>query len=247
MTTIQDKLNQIETEFKTFIDENGFPLTKKNNYIKFITDVIKRVSTLILNESKSIIKVDDYLQIAKMEQYSNKTLIKPSDLKSIETELLYKLKEQGLNVVDLVREYLEIDHESSKFVAVKCPFHEDKKYSFAIYLNDTIDIFYDFHDGKSYTLITFWEKLFNVNKTTAISQIAQKAGIKLGKKERKDFEELEIVEIIDHLLEKIDSENYVYYRLANKNRVCVERQKIQVRLLFLMDQKLLHFIFYKIN
>jgi len=225
MTTVQDKLNQIENEFKTFIDENGFPLTKKNNYIKFITDVIKRVSTLILNESKSIIKVDDYIQIAKMEQYSNKTIIKPSDLKSIESELLYKIKEQGINVVDLVREYLEIDHESSKFVAVKCPFHEDRKYSFAIYLNDTIDIFYDFHDGKSYTLITFWEKLFNINKTTAISQIAQKAGIKLGKKERKDFEELEIEEIIDHLLEKIDTENYVYYRLANKNRVCVVRHK----------------------
>jgi len=225
MKIFPEKINQIKTEFESFIDENGFPLTQKTKYKDFISAVIERINAIIMNESISKFNVDEYIQIAKMEQYSNKTLIKPSDLKSIESELLYKIKEEGINVIDLVREYLEIDHESSKFVAVKCPFHDDNKYSFAIYLNDTIDIFYDFHDGKSYTLITFWEKLFNVNKTTAISQIAQKAGIKLGKKERKDFEELEIEEIIEHLLEKVDTENYVYYRLANKNRVCVVRHK----------------------
>jgi len=222
---VQENLEDVRNNFIDFIKESNFPIATVDKYIKYVNHIIERVKTLIINESKNHIEVDKFLTIAKMEQYSNKTLIKPSELKSIESELLYKLKENGIQSADIVRDHVTIDHESSRFIALKCPFHEDSKYSFAIYVNDSMDVFYDFHDSKSYTLITFWEKLFNVNKTTAISQIAQKAGIKLGKSERKDFEDLEIEEIIDHLLDKIDTENYVYYRLANKNRVCVVRHK----------------------
>ncbi len=225
-TDIENNLENIRTNFIDFIENSNFPVTSSQKYKQYVNHIIERAKSLILNESFPNINVDKYLTIAKMEQYtSSKTLIKPSDLKNIETELLYKLKENNITIVSLLRDELTIDHESSRFIAIKCPFHEDSKYSFAIYVNDTIDILYDFHDGKSYTLITFWERFYGVNKTTAITQIAQKAGIKLGKSERKDFEELEIEEIIEHLLDKIDTEQYVYYRLANKNRVCIVRHK----------------------
>jgi hypothetical protein len=49
------------------------------------------------------------------------------------------------------------------------------------------------------------------------------AGITLGKGERKDFQNLELMEIVDELIKRIDLEDYVYYRLAAKNRTCVVR------------------------
>ena len=222
---LEDAIEEIKTEYQEYIENSDFPVTSKVKYNNYINHTVERIKTVILNESTPYFPVEKYLQVAKMEQYSKKTMIKPSELKNIESELLYKLKENEINVVNLLRDYITIDHESSQFVALKCPFHDDSKYSFAIYINDTIDIFYDFHDGKSYTLITFWEKLFEVSKTTAISQIAQAAGLKLGKSERKDYQDLEIEEVIDHMLDKIDTESYIYYRLANKNRVCIVRHR----------------------
>jgi len=221
----EENIKRVREHYLYFIKEEGFPLATQRDYEKYVNHVLDRVFTLIVNESFICFNVEKYLVVSKMQQYQHKTMIKPSELKNIETELLYKLKENNIRSVDVVREHVVIDHESSSFIALKCPFHDDSKYSFAIYINDTIDIFYDFHDSKSYTLISFWEKLFEVNKTTAISQIAQKAGIKLGKTERKDFEELEIEEIVDHLLDKVNTDDFVYYRLANKNRVCIVRHK----------------------
>ena len=224
---IGSEVDQVRSYLINEIENSNYTQQNKHNYKKYIDIISTRIKSVVLNESISDIKIDEQLQIAKMQQHINKSksYIKPSDLKNAELELLYKLKEEGISVVDIVRDYVEIDHESSKFVALKCPFHDDNKYSFAIYINDTIDIFYDFHDQKAYTLVTFWEKLFNVSKSTAISQIAQAAGIKLGKSFRKDYENLEIEEIVEHLLEKIDTENFVYYRLANKNRTCIVRHK----------------------
>jgi len=218
-------IDRIKNEYLSFINEAQFPITTKEKYNKYITHIIERIKTITANESVNQFFVDKYLQLAKMEQYAGKTAIRPSEMKNIELDLIYKLKEEGIKTIDLIRDLVKIDHESSRFIALKCPFHEDTKYSFAIYINDGIDVLYDFHDGKSYNLVSFWEKIYNVNKTTAISQISQKAGIKLGKGERKDFQQLEIEEIVDHLLDKIDLDKFIYYRLANKNRVCIVRHK----------------------
>jgi len=68
-----------------------------------------------------------------------------------------------------------------------------------------------------------WEKIYGVSKSTAISQIAEKAGVALSKGERKEFQDLELVEIVNELIRRIDTDNFIYYRLANKNRACVVR------------------------
>ena len=218
-------LENMRKEYLEFIDASEYTQSKKETFKGYVNNIFDRGSVVLLNESVKTINVDANLVTAKIEKNSNKSFIKPSELKSIEMDLLYKLKENNIKSIDLFREHVTVDHESVSFTALKCPFHEDNSYSFAIYHNDNFDVFYDFHDGKSRTLVTFWEDLFGVNKTTAISQIASKAGIKLGKSERKDFESLEIEEIVDHLLEKVDTENFVYYRLANKNRQCKVRHK----------------------
>jgi len=223
-------LQKVDSEIESILnkiklDSEGLPVDTRNKYIKLVESILARVKNSLLNESKSSIDADDILNQARIYQYSNKTLIRPSELKDAERDLLYALKENGINVVDLIREDIEIAHESSNHVAIKCPFHEDTKYSFAIYLNDTIDIFYDFHDGKAYTLVTFWEKFYNVKKSTAISQIIQRTGIKLKKNFIKEYNKIEVIETVDALLEKVDTEKYVYYRLANKNRTCIVRHK----------------------
>jgi len=220
-----NKAKAIKDDYINFIKESRFHPDTEVKYLTYVDKIFDRFSMILSGTPERKINVDEYLKLAKVAKFSKSSNIKPSELKNIETDLLYKLKDNGINVVDLVRDDVIIDHESSTFVALKCPFHDDTKYSFAIYLNDGIDVFYDFHDSKSYSLISFWEKLYNVSKTTAISQIAQKAGIKLGKSDRKDYQDLEIEEIVDNLLDKVNVEDYIYYRLANKNRVCIVRHK----------------------
>jgi hypothetical protein len=220
-----NKAKAIKEDYINFIKESRFHPDTEVKYLTYVDKIFDRFSMILSGTPERKINVDEYLKLAKVAKFSKSSNIKPSELKNIETDLLYKLKDNGINVVDLVRDDIVIDHESSTFIALKCPFHDDTKYSFAIYLNDGIDVFYDFHDSKSYSLISFWEKLYNVSKTTAISQIAQKAGIKLGKADRKDYQDLEIEEIIDNLLDKVNTEDYIYYRLANKNRVCIVRHK----------------------
>jgi hypothetical protein len=154
---------------------------------------------------------------------SGRTFIKPSELKSVEYDLLHKLKQNNINIVDLIRDRVTIGPISGNLVRLYCPFHEERNPSMALYVNELFDVFKDFHDDKSYNLITFWENLFQVPKSTAITQISERAGIPLAKGERKDFQNLELAEVIDELMRRIDVDNFVYYRLANKNRTCVVR------------------------
>jgi hypothetical protein len=223
--TLIEKAEVIRKDYIQFINESRFHPDIEVKYKTYIDKIFDRFSMILTGTPDTKINIDEYINLAKVEKFSKSSSIKPSELKNIESDLLYKIKDAGINTVDLIREDVHIDHESSTFIALKCPFHEDTKYSFAIYINNNIDIMYDFHDSKSYTLITFWEKFYNVSKTTAVSQIAQKAGIKLGKTDRKDYQDLEIEEVVDNLLDKVNTDDYIYYRLANKNRVCIVRHK----------------------
>jgi len=111
---------------------------------------------------------------------------------------------------------------------MKCPFHEgDEHYSFAIYKNgDTptgIDVFLDFHDQKKYNLIEFYAKLMGISKADAIREIIDLTGIKVAKTEKKELKHLEAREESTQLIDKIDTENYIYYRMANKQKNCIIR------------------------
>jgi len=173
------------------------------------------------NKARNSIEVQNNLMTAKMQ--ASRTIIKPSELQSVEYDLLTKMKEVGIRALDLLAGEVKIGATTGNLTKLYCPFHEEQNPSMAFYENDLIDVFKDFHDDKTYNLVSFWMKLFDIPKSTALSQISEKSKIKLGKTERKNFQNLEVQEIIEELIKRVDTENYVYYRLANKNRTCVVR------------------------
>ena len=160
---------------------------------------------------------------AKIAGIQKRTSINPSEYNPIEYEIILKLKDlvnTGFDMRTLFPDITDWENHGS-YYKIHCPFHEERNPSMAVYFNSLI--FRDFHDDANYGIVAFWEKMYDVNKATAISQIADKAGIKFKKTDKKEFEKMELEELIDLLIEKIDTENFVYYRLANKNRNCVVR------------------------
>ncbi len=169
------------------------------------------------------VEVTDNLITSTMLDYKTSSNMKPSAFQNIEYELLQKIKKNGLQTLDLFHGDVRIGQRSGNLTKLYCPFHEETNPSMAFYENNTFDVFRDFHDDMSYNLITFWEKFYGVNKSEAISQIAERAGVSLAKGERKDFQNLELTELIEVLVNKIDQENFIYYRMASKNRNCIVR------------------------
>ncbi len=201
---------------------------KDKNYtdsqIKIYQDDINESIMTFINDracARNSFEVEDNLITARM--HAAKTTVRPSDLKSIEYELLQKIKKTGVATLDLLGADIHLGQTSGNLSKLYCPFHEETNPSMAFYENDLFDVFKDFHDDKSYNLISFWEKLYDVSKSTAITQIAERAGVPLAKSERKDFQNLELDEIIDVLIERINTEDFIYYRLASKNRSCIVR------------------------
>jgi len=215
-----EEIFNLSLRLQAGIEETGYTESQKNTYKTVVTKIFEGFKEYSKIDLRSI-NVDDNLLTAKMQ--NGRTFIKPSELKSVEYDLLHKIKQNGIKSVDLIRGEVNIGPISGNLVRLFCPFHEERNPSMALYVNELFDVFKDFHDDTSYTLVTFWEKLHNVSKSTAISQIAEVAGIVLGKGERKDFQNLELAEIVDELLKRIDQEDYVYYRLAAKNRTCIVR------------------------
>ena len=216
----KDELTLLKEKLKTEIDVTGYTDLQKDAYKKAVEETFVDFFKY-LDESKETIEVENNLITAKMQ--ATRSYIRPSDLKNIEYELLNKLKQTGIDALTLLQGDIRVGQTSGNLTKIYCPFHEESNPSMAFYRNELFDVFKDFHDDQTYSLVSFWEKLYGVSKSTAISQIAEKAGISLGKTERKEFQNLELVEIIEELVKRIDTENFVYYRLAAKNRTCVVR------------------------
>jgi hypothetical protein len=172
-------------------------------------------------ETDRVIPTEDVLVTAKMQRV--RSTIKPSQLKSVEIDLLQKLKQQGIDCLDLLGSSIQRGPSTGNLTKIHCPFHPEDNPSMAYYRNELYDVFKDFHDDKTYSFIDIWEAIYQIPKTDAIAQIAEKAGISLGKGERKEFQNLELKEIIDELLTRVNTEEFVFYRLANKNRTCCVR------------------------
>jgi len=176
-----------------------------------------------MKKAPLLLDIKEHLITAKMQ--SARSVIGQGELKGVEYDLLSKIKAKGpeFNILDLMPE-IKIGPNTGNLTKIYCPFHEERNPSMAFYKNELFDVFKDFHDGETYSLVTLWQKLYDVSKSDAISQISDKAGIALGKSERKEFQDLELQEIVDKLLSKVDQEKYVYYRMANKNRTCIVRK-----------------------
>ena len=210
------------------LENSNYTDAEKYKFEQYYATLIKEfmnARNVLINEniSSKTINVDQVKEDAKIVAIQNKTTINPNDYNAAEYEVIMELKNKIQNrEISLNTLFPEIEfHSCGSYYKILCPFHEERVPSMAVYENSLI--FRDFHDDTNYNIILFYEKYYDVNKTTAIAQIANKANIKIKKSSKKDFEKLEVEELVHTLLEKIDTENYVYYRLANKNRSCVVR------------------------
>ena len=138
---------------------------------------------------------------------------------------------------------LEVNKEAStsRYTAYRCPFHPEQNGSFAIYNNADKPIAYakDFHDGTVYNAVSLVMALSNFNpdgqdlvsgdegyksRGEAIFEIASALGIEIKAPVRRQFAADQVQGEVDRLIAEVDVENYVYYRLANKQRACVIRE-----------------------
>lgn len=227
-------LKTILREIDDEILESNYSDNKKKVFENYYINIIKEIQKLSVaaglgadvEGSRTIsdtINTAAASEDAKIAGIQKKTSINPSEYNPIEYEIILKLKDlvnTGFDMRTLFPDITEWENHGS-YYKIHCPFHEERNPSMAVYFNSLI--FRDFHDDENYGIVAFWEKMYDVNKATAISQIADKAGIKFKKTDKKEFEKMELEELIDMLIEKIDTEHFVYYRLANKNRNCVVR------------------------
>ncbi len=128
------------------------------------------------------------------------------------------------------------EEESSfnqKYRRYHCPFHEENDPSFAVYQNDdgsNIARANDFHgDGASYNLIDFIMAIAkHRGEAKTINEVIGELKLKfpeidVNKTDQKAIMKEDTISNIDLLIERIDTENFIYYRLANKQRACVVR------------------------
>jgi len=214
------QLQALKLELLSNSEISDYPKETKEKYKTYIEDMFK-LFIKTLRDAEPDIEVKDNMITAKMQ--STRASIRPSELKSSEYDLLQKLKATGIDPLTLIQGEVRLGPSTGNLTKLYCPFHEERNPSMAFYRNELFDVIKDFHDNETYSFVQFWEKLYNCTKTDAITAISEKAGINLGRSERKDFQNLELDELVDELLKKVDQERFVYYRLANRGKTCVAR------------------------
>lgn len=120
----------------------------------------------------------------------------------------------------------EPQESNSRYDAYTCPFHDETSASFAIYKNADGIISYarDFHDGETYNLITFLMEKNQYSRSDAVREIVIHFKLELKTTDRKAMHKEENEGTVSALINKVNVEDFVYYRLANKNRNCIIRE-----------------------
>ena len=168
----------------------------------------------------------------------NAKIMDPSNIGTY--EILAKLT--PYQQLQIFRSRLKGEIAGSKYNKYLCPFHDEQNTpSLAVYhlgatspKNDVPDsknlYVYDYHDGKSYDVVTFLEALESkergepVPKNIILNEIALEYNITLTKSDRKLFNDAENVSKVEELITLIDTDNYMYYRKANKSKDCIIRE-----------------------
>lgn len=228
-----DKLDDAQVKFRTLADNCILDEISMRQHKKDITEG-KIVFDNYYNNSSHEVSVEQILIRETLHSKSNDTFRdvdadlrfnSPMDfeiLKKIPVEAQFELMTEGLTRLDIKGTY-------NTFI---CPFHKDNNASFAVYhnLKRVAAVARDFHDDSTYNLITFLmaekEALGQParKRNEVIQQLAIRFNIEFNKTERKQFTSDNVMSAVDSLISKIDTENFVYYRLANKNRACIIRE-----------------------
>ena len=122
--------------------------------------------------------------------------------------------------------WLEGSVESNfKYNVYQCPFHPgEKNGSFSILKDTNVAFAKDFHpDGKTYNLITFVMAVKDVSRPSVIHDLEVMFDLTIKQSDRKAAHKESVVNDMMDYINDIDVENFVYYRLANKQRACIIR------------------------
>jgi hypothetical protein len=137
-------------------------------------------------------------------------------------DILFKIN--GNIAINILRNELDFAQELGNIIRVNCPFHEERNASFAIYKNENSKVVMkDFHDDTTYNMISFWMKYKEVDKNTAINQLVSLSGITFSGKESKSLQKAIEGSNVEDLIKEIDTKNFIYYRLATKQKSCLVR------------------------
>ena len=200
-------------------------------YDQFLSYIIIPVKTLLFDCQLS---VDRYTS-------ENNINSKIMDVNNIGTyELLSKLT--PYQQFQVFRSRLKGELPGAKYHKYLCPFHDEHKTpSLGLYHygattpnnkcpNNKNLYIYDYHDGKSYDAVSFVMALYELetgqpaSKTEILNEIALEHNIVLTKSDRKVFNEAEISSKAEDLISLVDTDEYIYYRKANKSKDCIIRE-----------------------
>lgn len=234
----EDLLDDAKFELQSILDSSSIMdehvaaiKTKMNKYVtKFKNEkIVKKINGEVKEEEVSeLLPVDKILLDATIfnktaATYSTATenlMDYPNDY-----EILKKIPsiEQAAFMGSFCGEPQDIN---SRYIAYLSPFVEENNASFAIYKNegDKFAFARSFHDDETYNAITFLMKLKEIPRNRAIKEIVIHFRLELGAADRKNIHKEENEGTVSTLISKINTEDYVYYRLANKNRMCIIRE-----------------------
>ncbi len=193
----------------------------------------------------TIIPIKNMLVDCKIltDKYSSQSNVnsKILDTKNIGTyELLSKMTpyQQFLSF----RNRLKGELIGTKYYKYLCPFHDEHNTpSLVLYHFGAIEAsnncpnnknlyLYDFHDGASYDIVSFAMALHKLetgeepSKSEILNMLALEHNITLTKNDRKTFNDAEIATKAEELVALVDTDDYIYYRRANKSKDCIIRE-----------------------
>lgn len=196
---------------------------EKTTLIKKIDNIISNFSVYLKSSLANPITIPELQTFSKMIIKPKSVIEKASNVKDIQlNEILYKIS--GQVAINILKHEISFINETGNLIACKCPFHGDEKSSFAIYKNENgKTILMDFHDNKSYDIIEFWMAHKNLDKQTAINDLVSKSGLIFNSKDGKSLQKVIGTTSVNDLIKQIDVENFIYYRLTNKQKSCIVR------------------------
>ena len=200
-------------------------------YDHFLQYVVIPVKALLFDCKLAIDKFSS-------ESSVNSKIMDPSNIGTY--EMLSKLT--PYQQFQIFRSRLKGELPGSKYHKYLCPFHDEHKTpSLGLYHYGAITpkndcpnnknlYLYDYHDGKSYDVVSFLMALYELetgqpaSKTEILNEIALENNISLNKGDRKVINEAEISSKAEDLISLVDTEGYIYYRKANKSKDCIIRE-----------------------
>ncbi|MDR2574039.1 MAG: DNA primase [Desulfovibrio sp.] len=90
---------------------------------------------------------------------------------------IVRLVKERLNIVDVVRRYVELKRNGPRWMA-PCPFHQETKPSFSV--NEDLGVFYCFGCQASGDVISFYSRINGLDFKETLEQLAQEAGVEVG-------------------------------------------------------------------